>query len=309
MPGRSKRLVVVGAVLAAVLVAALGVLAVRSGDEEPAAPAAAAGVTRVRLGQADPANAPGQSLYLEQVTIAPGARLAEHFHQGTQVARVVSGVLTYNIVSGTAAVTYADGRTEEATGPAAIRLGPGATVTETAGLVHFGANDTGRPVVIELAALLERGAPMATTTGTGATGTELHLTANLESQARTLFTAGADGSVVYGWNRLGATSSLDGWPVKVDMLGDVAYTAGSGPFSGFITFSFADGSTLGVAMEGTTRASADTANASFAATLGVVAGTGRYATATGTGTFVGTRTAALGSAVAATFDLKLDGAK
>ncbi|MDP1805779.1 MAG: hypothetical protein Q8K72_11470, partial [Acidimicrobiales bacterium] len=97
MPIRTKRLALV-AVVVVLLLGAAGVLVARSGDGEPAP----AGVTRVRLGQASPANAPGQTMYLERVTIAPGARLTEHFHQGTQVARVVSGVLTYNIISGTA---------------------------------------------------------------------------------------------------------------------------------------------------------------------------------------------------------------
>jgi hypothetical protein len=47
---------------------------------------------------------------------------------------------------------------------------------------------------------------------------------------------------------------------------------------------------------------------SFAATLGVIGGTGRYASATGTGIFTGSRKAALGTAVAATFDLTIAGA-
>jgi quercetin dioxygenase-like cupin family protein len=130
-------------------------------------PAAAAstssrGVTRTPLGQATPANAPGQVLYLQQVTIAPKAKLARHFHQGTQVARVISGVLTYNIVSGSGAVTHAGGRTEEVSGPGKIELRPGDSIIETTNLVHFGANDTSHPVVIELAALLQQGAPLAT---------------------------------------------------------------------------------------------------------------------------------------------------
>lgn len=89
------------------------------------------------------------------------------------------------------------------------------------------------------------------------------------------------------------------------MLGSVNYKSGDGPFSGFITFTFADGSTLGVAMQGATKASADTKNASFISTLGVIGGTGRFADVSGVGTFVGSRTAALGTALAATFDLRL----
>jgi len=42
--------------------------------------------------------------------------------------------------------------------------------------------------------------------------------------------------------------------------------------------------------------------------LGVIGGTGRYASATGTGIFTGSRKAALGTTVAATFDLTIAGA-
>jgi len=54
-------------------------------------------------------------------------------------------------------------------GPNKVLLRPGDALVETSSLVHFGANDTGKPVVIELAALLQQGAPLATPVGTGAT--------------------------------------------------------------------------------------------------------------------------------------------
>jgi quercetin dioxygenase-like cupin family protein len=266
------------------------------------------GITRAALGQASSANAPGQVLYLQRVTIAPGAKLAEHFHQGTQVARVVSGVLTYDIASGTATVTHVNGTSETFTGPATIKLRPGESLVETQGLVHHGSNAGKKPVVIELAALLQQGAPLATPVGEGATGTPLHLTAALDSQSRTLHTAGADDSVVYGWNLLTGTATLDGAPVAVELLGNVSYVKGSGPIFGFVTYTFADGSTLGVQMQGAATAAADGSSTQFAATLGVVGGTGRYVNATGTGTFVGSREAALGTTVSATFDLTISGA-
>jgi len=76
---------------------------------------------------------------------------------------------------------------------------------------------------------------------------------------------------------------------------------------GFVTFTFAAGSTLGVQFQGaaTTANGGDT---TFAATLGVIGGTGRYTAATGTGIFTGSRKAALGTTVAATFDLTVTGA-
>ncbi len=267
-------------------------------------PTTSNGITRIPLGEASPTNAPGQVLYLQRVVIAPGARLAEHFHQGTQVATVTKGTLTYNIVVGTVTITDADGTTRDVTGPKVVRLRAGQSLVERAGLTHYGANETSGRVVIELAALLERGAPLSTVTGTAATGTQLQVTVNLESQDRVLRTGGATANAVYGWNRLTGTASGSGQPVGVELLGSVAYRDGSGPFSGFVTLTFADGATLGLQIQGTTTAGPN-GSAAFAATLGVITGTGRYAAATGSGTFVGSRTAVIGAPVASTFDVRI----
>jgi quercetin dioxygenase-like cupin family protein len=43
-------------------------------------------VQRTIYGTAAPVNAPGQSLTLQQVVIAPGAKLPTHFHEGTQLS-------------------------------------------------------------------------------------------------------------------------------------------------------------------------------------------------------------------------------
>lgn len=266
------------------------------------------GITRTSLGSASPANGPGQELSLQRVTIAPGAKLPEHFHQGTQVAHIVSGVLTYDVASGDATVTRANGTSQTVRAPATVKLRPGDGLVETQGLVHHGGNAGKRPVVIEIAALLQTGAPSSTPVGQGATGTPLQMKADLDSQARTLHTAGAAGSVTYGWNQLVGTATIDGQPVGVEMLGNVSYVKGSGPIFGFVTYTFADGSTLGVQMQGAATASADGNDTTFAATLGVLGGTGRYATATGTGIFTGSRQAALGTTVASTFDLTVDSA-
>ncbi len=300
--------VVASAVVVAVIVVLLGASSGHGDTDRKAGAttqktAQGTGVARQPYGQAMPANAPGQTLYFQKVTIGPHARLAEHFHQGTQLARVVSGTLTYNIVSGTVSVTRANGKTDDVAGPNTVLLHAGDALIETASLVHYGANDTAKPVVIELTALLENGAPLATTVGTGAAGTPLHLTTALASQMRTLLTAG---SITYGWNRLIGTASLDGKPVLVDMLGNVNYATGNGPFFGFITFTFDDKSTLAVSMQGQAVQSPNGAS-TVAATLGLLGGTGRYDKATGTGTFVGARPAAVGATVDSTFDLKVSG--
>lgn len=124
--------------------------------------AAAEGTVREELGDALPVNAPGQHLYLERVTISPGTQLSTHFHDGTQVAHVVAGRLTYNIVSGSARITRAAGTAETLTGPTVTRLETGDWIVETGDLVHFGSNEGDEPVVVLLAVLLAADAPLAT---------------------------------------------------------------------------------------------------------------------------------------------------
>jgi quercetin dioxygenase-like cupin family protein len=147
-----------------VLLLAMGTVSA-CGSDDSSAVASTEPVVRVQLGASNPQNAPGQELFLEQVTIAPGARLSTHYHQGTQVAHVVSGELTYNIVSGTATVLRGsgDGQVQElATGPTVVVIKAGDGVVETEDVVHYGSNDGDVPLVIMLAALLADGAPMAT---------------------------------------------------------------------------------------------------------------------------------------------------
>ena len=139
------------------------------------------------------------------------------------------------------------------------------------------------------------------------------ITVDLTSSRTDLGSVEGGGDVIYGWNHLEGTGRVEpegfatllgpAGPVTVDMLGQVAYVDGSGPFDGFITFGFADGSTLAVSMQGRARAATDTSDASFRADLVVLGGTGRLAGASGTGRFDGSRTAVLGSPVEATLRL------
>jgi hypothetical protein len=289
-------LVVVGAIACAI--GGMAVAGAASGREP---------VQRTLYGTAEPGNAPGQSLTLQRIVIAPGAKLATHFHEGTQLATIRAGVLTYHVVSGTVLVTRAGETSGREVGPGVVSLRKGDTIVENEALVHFGANRGKKPVAIELAALLHDGAPLSTPVGEGGAGTTaLHVTATLMSPTRTLHQAGPDNRFTYGWNRLDGTATVDGQPVGVELLGSVDYTTGSGPFSGFVTFTFGDGSTLGVSMQGAATANAADGSTAFTATLGVIGGTGRYLdTTTGSGTFTGSRTTALGGNVSATFDLQL----
>lgn len=125
--------------------------------------------------QADPPGAPGRTLTLIRYTIAPGAKLAPHIHPGIQLAEIESGTLTYTVEEGTAIIHRgsATGPLEEITAPATTTLGPGDTVAEVDGMVHFGANDTDQPIVINATLLTIDGddlavpvtTPSATTAG------------------------------------------------------------------------------------------------------------------------------------------------
>lgn len=107
-------------------------------------------VQRDILGQVvDPPGAEHSTLSVVRYTIPAGAELHAHIHPGVQVARIEEGELTYTIEFGAATIRRAAADADEqVAGPATITLGPGDTVTEFATMVHFGANQTDRPLVI-----------------------------------------------------------------------------------------------------------------------------------------------------------------
>ncbi len=292
------RRTIVGAALVC-LVVVFGALAVSAAtaEREP--------VRRTVWGEAAPPNAPGQALTLQQVVVDPGAELPEHFHAGTQLATIRAGVLTYDVVSGAVQVTRADGSTETVTGPGTVKLRRGDTIVEDESLVHYGSNAGGKPVVIELAALLHQGAPLATPVGGVPDTTPMRVETVLTSDSQMLHRAGPDAETTYGWNRLLGTATVDGQPVQVELLASVTYTRGNGPFFSFVTLTFADNSTLALDKQGMTTAQPDTADSSFVATMGVIAGTGTHVDTVGSGTFTGDRLAALGGQVDAVIDLDL----
>ena len=84
-----------------------------------------------------------------------------HHHPGYQVARIVSGVLTYNVLAGTADIIRADGSTETATGGDVVQLDAGDTVIENPETEHFGANDGTEPVILYTSTLFTTGEPPA----------------------------------------------------------------------------------------------------------------------------------------------------
>lgn len=135
---------------------------------------------------------------------------------------------------------------------------------------------------------------------------DLSVSVQLTSQNRYLHKVGVDEEKIYGWNQLTGTTQVGDETVQVELLGEVDYVNGSGPFAGFVTFTFPDQSTLGVRMTGGKAVAAtDTTEATFSSALEVVDGTGRYLGAKGKGTFDGTRKDALGGDVFAEFALDL----
>jgi hypothetical protein len=281
-----------------IAVTATGYAASAAAEKEP--------VRRTVYGQAAPTNAPGQQLYLQQVVIDPGGKLPEHFHEGTQLATIKSGVLTYNVVSGTAVVTRANGSTNRYEGPKVVTLRRGDVLVEDESLAHYGSNKGKKPVVLELAALLRDGAPLSTPVGASDPDTKpLHVETTLSSPSRTLYQVGGNGEKTYGWNLLEGTATVDGQPVQVQLQGNVNYANGSGPFSAFVTFTFADGSILGTSAQGFASAIERRNATTFAATMLVIGGTGTYVAAKGSGSFTGSRTEELGGNVSLTFDLGL----
>lgn len=139
---------------------------------------------------------------------------------------------------------------------------------------------------------------------------DVSVTVQITSDEQRLAQVGPGDSVVYGWNRLVGSGEGDGpgasGTVEVEMLGNVSYRDGNGPFFGFVTFTFDDGATLAVRMEGEATASTDTSDASFSAELDVLGGTGRLVDTAGSGTFEGERGDELGGAVESTFEIWLD---
>jgi quercetin dioxygenase-like cupin family protein len=135
--------------------------ALAAGATKSPAPA----VSRVALAQqVDPVGAPGRTLGLSRVRIAPGARIALHHHPGTQLAYIQRGVLTYSVRDGSVDVM----RGAADASPQVIRtIGAGQTgkirrgqwIVEQPSTIHQARNAGRVPVVILLATLFTNGSP------------------------------------------------------------------------------------------------------------------------------------------------------
>jgi hypothetical protein len=118
-----------------------------------------------------------------------------------------------------------------------------------------------------------------------------------------IITSNPDGRS-FGLIRLTGKAPFDGAPAEIIDVANVAYSKGSGPFNGFITMKDPFGSTLVMRFDGGTKADAN-GGATINGPLTVIAGTGRWADATGNGELTGTRSGVVGSPLKAVAKISL----
>lgn len=137
--------------------------------------------------------------------------------------------------------------------------------------------------------------------------TTLSVTTSLSSKYKDLHNVGADNRIVYGWNDLEGTAQVGDETVQVQLLGDVEYTDGGGPFGGFVTLTFADGAVLALrVVDARAVAKTDTSDARFTGLVRVIGGTGRFVEASGRGVLEGRRNDELGGVVEMTYTVRLE---
>jgi quercetin dioxygenase-like cupin family protein len=127
------------------------------------------GSTVVRTPLAESTKVKGASdrtLGLSRVTIPAGGTIALHHHEGTQIAFIQKGVLTYTVKAGS--VRVMSGPADEAKAVRKISAGQtgkiraGQWIVEQPSTIHEAANKGKGPIVIYLATLLKTGAPPST---------------------------------------------------------------------------------------------------------------------------------------------------
>jgi hypothetical protein len=132
----------------------------------------------------------------------------------------------------------------------------------------------------------------------------IEVTVTLTSKQTVLTQVGKGGDITYGWNQLTGSTDTPSGKTDVELLGNVDYRNGSGRFFGFVRMKFASLSTLGFVMEGSATKQADSST-KLKATLKAIDGNAAFTAARGTGSFTGTRAAALGSPIEITIKAKL----
>jgi quercetin dioxygenase-like cupin family protein len=108
----------------------------------------------------------GRTLGLSRVTIPPGGTIALHHHEGTQIAYIQSGVLTYSVQSGSVKVMSGPADdpkvVRKISGGHTGKIRAGQWIVEQPSTVHQAANNGEAKIVIYLSTLLRTGAPPST---------------------------------------------------------------------------------------------------------------------------------------------------
>jgi quercetin dioxygenase-like cupin family protein len=117
-------------------------------------------VSREVLASGYPTQDKKQILELVRYTIPPRTKLPTHTHPGMQIERVEAGTLTYTVVQGEAKVTKANG-TQVILQKRTIQLTVGDSLVEPAGMVHYGENQTNKPIILLSASVFNANQPKA----------------------------------------------------------------------------------------------------------------------------------------------------
>jgi quercetin dioxygenase-like cupin family protein len=114
-----------------------------------------------------PRGAPGRTLGLSRVVIPAGGVIPLHHHEGTQIAYIHSGVLTYHVETGSVKVRRGDADdhprvVHEITAGHTGKIHAGEWIVEQPSTHHRAANNGKQRIVIYLGTLLKHGAPPST---------------------------------------------------------------------------------------------------------------------------------------------------
>jgi quercetin dioxygenase-like cupin family protein len=151
----------------AVILAAVALVAIGIAVGQVIAQSGQTAAVRTPLAQSTKVKgAKDRTLGLSRVTIPPSGQIALHHHEGTQVAYIQAGVLTYTVKSGS--VTVMEGPAENPTpirkisGEQTGKIKAGQWIVEQPSTIHRAANKGPAKVVIFLSTLLKTGAPPST---------------------------------------------------------------------------------------------------------------------------------------------------
>jgi quercetin dioxygenase-like cupin family protein len=147
--------------------AAIGLLATGVAVGQVIAQSGGSAAVRTALAQSTKVKgAKGRTLGLSRVTIPVGGQIALHHHEGTQVAYIQKGVLTYTVKSGSVPVMSGPADSPSVVrriaGGQTGRIEAGQWIVEQPSTIHEAANKGKSPIVIYLSTLLRTGAPPST---------------------------------------------------------------------------------------------------------------------------------------------------